>query len=232
MAPVGAIFFGEQMAATIYIDESGDLGWKLDKPYGEGGSSRHLTIAAVVVREHEHEHRPGRVVRDMYKAHGWDTASEKKWTRMSKAARLDFACRAVKLVAGQPSIRLFAMTVKKSNVQEHLRHDPNLLYNYMLKLMLLDEMALHDEVIMKPDPRTIKVQSGNSQHEYLQTVLWYEHGAQTRLHNEPEDSQGQLGIQFADMLAGVVQSYHEHNQQAPWRALRSKTSWTSLFFLP
>jgi hypothetical protein len=218
------------MAATIFIDESGDLGWTLDRPYGHGGSSRYLTIAAVVVREDEHKHRPSRLVRDMYKFHGWSAANEKKWTRMSRAERLDFATKAAKLAAAQPAIKLFAMTVRKANVQEHLRADPNLLYNYMLKLMLLDEMAAHDEVVLKPDPRTIKVQSGNSQHEYLQTVLWYERGARTRLHSEPEGSEKQLGIQFADMLAGVVQSNFELNQQPPWRAMKDSIAWNSLFF--
>ncbi len=220
------------MAATIYIDESGDLGWTLDKPYGNGGSSRYLTIAAVIASEDAISHLPGRLVRDMYKAHNWSTDSEKKWVKMSNAARLDFATRACKLVSSRPSIKLFAMTVKKCNVQNHLQTDPNLLYNYMLKLMLLDEMATHDEIIMKPDPRTIKVKSGNSQHEYLQTVLWYENGARTRLHSQPEDSQKQLGIQFADMLAGVVQSHHEHNHSKPWHALKSCVKWSPLFFTP
>ena len=218
------------MATTIYIDESGDLGWKLDLPYGQGGSSRHLTIAAAVVSDDADKHLPGRLVRDMYKDHNWATDKEKKWTKMSTAHRVDFAVRAAKLVAAHPSIRLFAITVLKANVQEHLRADSNLLYNYMLKLMLLDELARHDEVILKPDPRTIKVQSGNSQHEYLQTVLWYESGARTRLHSEPQDSQKQLGIQFADMLAGVVQSHHEAANSKPWVQLRPATKCSRLFF--
>ncbi len=218
------------MAATIYIDESGDLGWKLDQPYGQGGSSRHLTIAAVVVPTKTMVHLPGRVIRDMYKDHKWATDKEKKWAKLSIAARMDFAVRAAKLVAAHQDIRLFAMTVRKANVLEHLRADPNLLYNYMLKLMLLDELAKHDEVILKPDPRTIKVQSGNSQHEYLQTVLWYEAGATTRLHHEPEDSQKQLGIQFADMLAGVVQGNHEAGNTKPWNQLKLAVKWSPLFF--
>ncbi|CAJ0780588.1 DUF3800 domain-containing protein [Ralstonia chuxiongensis] len=37
------------MTITIYLDESGCLGWKLDAPYQRGGSSRHFTLAAAVI---------------------------------------------------------------------------------------------------------------------------------------------------------------------------------------
>lgn len=37
------------MDITVYLDESGDLGWKFDAPYRSGGSSRYLTIAAIAV---------------------------------------------------------------------------------------------------------------------------------------------------------------------------------------
>lgn len=34
---------------NVYFDESGDLGWSFDKPYGAGGSSRYLTIAFLII---------------------------------------------------------------------------------------------------------------------------------------------------------------------------------------
>jgi len=33
----------------IYIDESGDLGWKLDKPNRNGGSSKFITITGILI---------------------------------------------------------------------------------------------------------------------------------------------------------------------------------------
>ena len=59
--------------AYIFADESGDLGWTLDKPYRAGGSSRHLTVASVCVPP-EKRHLPKRVVRDLYKKYGWPTS--------------------------------------------------------------------------------------------------------------------------------------------------------------
>lgn len=37
------------MTTTIYLDESGCLGWKLDAPLGRGGSSQFFTIAAAII---------------------------------------------------------------------------------------------------------------------------------------------------------------------------------------
>jgi hypothetical protein len=215
--------------ATIYLDESGDLGWNFQAPYRAGGSSRYLTIAAVFAPD-THAHHPARVIRDMYTERGWSTAKEKKWSDMSDGARLDFATKAAKLVQRQPEIKYFAMVVNKQKVLPHLRADPNLLYNYMLRLLLIDEMALHNEILLVPDPRSIKVASGNSQHEYLQTYLWYDKGAATKLLSRPVDSKKALGIQFADMVSGVVQAHHEDNRTKPWAAMASSVQLKTLFF--
>lgn len=217
------------MDATVFVDESGDLGWKFDAPYLRGGSSRYLTIAAVMV-PNALVHHPARVIRDLYLDRKWSTAKERKWTGMSPGARINFAQRAVKMCDAHADIRLFAMTVKKCNVQQHLQTDSNLLYNYMLKLLLIDDLVRCSKVTLRPDPRTIKVASGNSQHDYLQTTLYYERNVTTKLFTEPMDSKTDLGIQFADMLAGVVQSHQEFHQSDPWKVLSHKVRWRTLFF--
>lgn len=215
--------------AKIFLDESGDLGWKFDAPYREGGSSRHLTIGAVVVPDKD-SHQPARVIRDLYTERKWTTAKEKKWTDMSDSARLDFATKALALSQRVSDVRFFAITVYKQRVRPELHSDPNLLYNYMVKLMLAQEMACHDTVTIIPDPRSIKVTSGSSQHEYLQTTLWYEHNVNTRLITKPVDSKKELGIQFADMLSGVVQAHHEDGRSIPWSAMAGVVQWKKLFF--
>lgn len=223
------LFFCLLTMAKIFLDESGDLGWRFDAPYREGGSSRYLTIGAVVLPDKD-AHQPARVIRDLYKERNWSTAKEKKWKDMGESARLDFATKAISLSQRIPDIRLFAITVFKQRVRKELRTDPNLLYNYMVKLMLAQEMACYDQVTIVPDPRSIKVTSGNSQHEYLQTTLWYEHNVDTRLTTKPVDSKKELGIQFADMLSGVVQAHHEDGRSIPWSAMAGVVQWKKLFF--
>lgn len=214
----------------IFLDESGDLGWTFEAPYRAGGSSRHLTVASLAVSSNK-KHLPKRLVRNLYKKYRWPTNEEKKWADMKLPERIEFATRAKALLDRNPEdIRYHSITVKKPNVQQHIQRDANKLYNYMIGLSLLDEMSKHQEVIFIPDPRSIKVESGNSLHDYLQTQLWFEKQASTVILTQPCDSSSSLNVQFADMLSGVVQGHFEDGNSQPWKILSSKVSYKSLFF--
>lgn len=203
------------MAAHIYLDESGDTGWQFERPYTKGGSSRFLVIAATVVPP-ELDHKPERLLRHIYQHRNWNPGNEKKWVRMSPEARSAFAKDAAKLAAKTPGLEYHVIVADKRNVQPHIRQDANKLYNYMVKLLLLDVMAKHDYINLVPDPRSIKVQSGNSLHDYLQTELWLTLGVPTRLETTPRNSRYSLNLQFADMIAGVVQSHFEFGETTHW----------------
>ena len=86
---------------------------------------------------------------------------------MAPSARTEFAKRAKDLCIKYPDINLHTITVKKQNVEPHIRNDSNKLYNYMIRLSLLDFMSKHDLVTFIPDPRTLKVETGNSLSEYF-----------------------------------------------------------------
>ena len=216
-------------SAIVYLDESGDLGWSFAAPYGAGGSSRFLTISAVCVRSCD-KHHPKRVIRDLYDKFGWPVGVEKKWAQMTDDERIEFAESARKLCDKRGEIFLHAITVKKQNVQDHIRADSNKLYNYMIRLLLLDRLATYDRVVLVPDPRSIKVKSGNSLHDYLLTELWFTKGARTTLQTDPKDSEKCLGIQFADMLAGAIQVHFELRRSEYLRVLRPRIDLRPLFF--
>ncbi len=203
----------------IYLDESGDLGWKFDAPYRDGGSSRYLTIAALIVSE-QSVNDPMRGMRRLYNKFSWPTAKEKKWARMLPDERAGFAEMAKRVAAGSDGgIKYVSITAKKENVQQHIRVDPNKLYNYMIRMLLLDEMARHDEVLFFPDDRSIKVKSGNSLGDYLQTELWFTKNVATVLKTYPCDSSKNLSVQFADMLSGIAQSHYQDRVSEPYRML-------------
>ena len=149
---------------------------------------------------------------------------------MSSAARTEFANLALKMCTDNPDITAHAIVVKKENVGEHIRKDPNKLYNFMIRLSLLDHLSLFDEVTMVPDPRSIKVESGNSLHDYLQTELWFTKGVQTKLLTRPLDSKNCRGIQFADMLSGLVQTRFQDGVFDDIRIVLPKLKLTRLFF--
>ena len=145
--------------------------------------------------------------------------------------RIWFAKEASTLRDRYPNdIRYISITVKKENVQQHIRNDANKLYNYMIGLSLINEMARHDVITFVPDPRSIKVESGNSLHDYLQTLLWFEKQVATVLTTLPCDSAASLNVQFSDMLSGVVQGHFEDGNSRPWSEMCNQISYRTLFF--
>ena len=217
------------MGICIYLDESGDLGWNFVAPYRTGGSSRYLTISALIVPE-EKIHLPGRIIRDLYNERGWNTEKEKKWSDMSTSAKKAFALKAINLCNLNPDISFHSIVVDKQRVKQTFRADANLLYNYMIKLSLVGEMCKYADVTLIPDPRSIKIASGNSLHDYLQINLWYTEHAETKLITKPQDSKKTLGLQFADMLAGATQHHFEDGNSFAWQELSGKIVLKKLFF--
>lgn len=216
------------MSTLIYVDESGDLGWSLDQPYGNGGSSRFLTIAAMILPD-QIDHLPRRKIRQLYAQGKWDTKREKKWVEMSTNSRLTFARNAASLRQAHTQISYKAIVVNKRNVDEKLRRDSNKLYNYMIRLLLLDEMANHSHVTLIPDPRSIKVENGKSLHHYLEMLL-YEKQAVTHLETVVQDSKACLNLQFTDMLAGVIGTHYEFHKSEAWGFLAPHVEIKQLFF--
>ena len=216
----------------IYLlDESGDLGWSFDQPYRRGGSSRYFTIAGPAVPRAK-KHLPKRVIKSLYQKFSWPVQVEKKWADMEPAERVEFAKQAAKLSETYDEIVYHSITVEKQKVMPHIRKDPNKLYNYMVGLSLLKPMAAHSEVHLTPDARSVKVASGNSLHDYLQTKLWFDKNSEAKLVTKPEDSSANPNLQFADMLAGAVQGRFEDGKTEPWDVLEPCMNFRALFFTP
>ncbi|HXU20120.1 MAG TPA: DUF3800 domain-containing protein [Verrucomicrobiae bacterium] len=217
------------MALVIYVDESGDLGWNFSAPYRDGGSSRYLTIASLCVPS-DKKHLPKRLIKDLYNRFKWPYRVERKWVDLSEDERTYFAESAHKLCVAHNDIHLHSITVNKQNVMAHIRQDGNKLYNYMIRLSLLNRMATHGVVTMVPDPRSIKVESGNSLHDYLQIELWFRKNAMTNLLTQPVESHNCSNLQFTDMLAGVIQARFEDNDSKNFQIIQPVTTISRLYF--
>jgi SHS2 domain-containing protein len=136
----------------------------------------------------------------MYEKYKWPARTERKFVHLLPSQRLEFAQDAKALCDAHPDIAIYAIVVKKQNVQQHIRQDANKLYNYMVKFSLIKKMAKHQVVILMPDQRSIKVKSGNSMWDYLQTELWFTENANTTLVLREQDSAHSRGVQFADFV--------------------------------
>ncbi len=204
---------------SVYLDESGDLGWKFDKEYRKGGSSRFLTIGAIII-EHNKRHHLKRLMKDVYKKTNTPKNKELKWAELTAENRLFIADKLVQLKNKLGTeIKFFTITVNKTQVKAHIKKDPNKLYNYMIKLMLVQEFSRYQNVNFNIDQRSMRVESGNSLHDYLQTILWFDIGAETLLTTTQCDSKCNLGVQVADILSGIVQNHFEDNKSEPYKKL-------------
>jgi hypothetical protein len=217
------------MPHIVYLDESGDLGWTLDKPYRIGGSSRYLTITFLVI-PHDEQCKPKRIVREVYRHFGFDPKDEMKGSMLSDE-QLDYiAYKIVKYMRDNPTFKLGAITVKKERVQEHIRQDENKLYNYMIKLGLVDKIDKFNSVLLIRDNRSVKIKNGNIIGDYLQTVLWFEKGSTTTLRDQPEDSKQNPNLIFIDWISHIVWSKYEDNNSKHFLIISKYIIINTLFF--
>ena len=214
---------------NVYLDESGDLGWTLNKPYRHGGSSRFLTIAFAVCPP-EKKHFLRRLVADVYNKKKCNPKSELKGSSLSVEDKVFFAEKVRKLVSMHPDIKIGYITVNKSKVKMHIRNDANKLYNYMIKLAVLPLVKNEPMVNLIRDNKTIKVQSGNSLIDYLQTVLWFDLASSTRITDIPSDSKQVKNLIFIDWINNIVWGKYEDNNTQPYDILKSIITSRKLFF--
>jgi len=132
----------------------------------QGGSSRYLTISSIIAPENK-SHLPGIAIRKLYKKFAWDPKREQKWGFMKERQKDAFSKECIKFAQKHNDISYHSITVYKPRVQFHIRKDANKLYNYMIGLMLIRELEKFEIVNFIPDPRSIKVQSGNSLSDYI-----------------------------------------------------------------
>lgn len=213
----------------MFLDESGDLGWIFDHPYRAGGSSRYLTIAGLCCEE-KRQFVPARAIRELYTRRGWDPKKEKKWTQMDAAERTEFALTADAMLKANTDISLHAIVVNKERVMSHIRADANKLYNYAIGCCMLEHFSRYDNVKLVPDPRSVKVASGNALPDYLQMKLLFDMSAATQLVARPRDSKASLQIQFVDMLAGLIQARYEDGNLADLAILAPHLNLVHLYF--
>lgn len=196
------------MSLIVYVDESGDCGWSLEQPYQKGGSSRYLTVAYLIVPS-ELKQIPKRLVKDAYRKFHFDTHKEAKGNQLEDEQRDYIVDAIIRMLEEQPVLRLGAITVMKERVQEHIRADSNKLYNYMLGLMILDKIEHSPDVILVRDERSVKVKSGNSCKDYLESMLWFHRKSVTVIQDKPSASKNNLSLIFIDWVANTIWSHFE-----------------------
>ena len=204
----------------FYLDESGDLGWTLDQPYNNGGSSRYLTIAAFSIPK-RYDHLPKRLMKGVYRFKRWRLGeNELKSTNLKPRDKVVFANSTAALLQRCPDMKIYAITVNKEKVEDHIRRDPNVLYNYMIRLLLADDLASLQKVCIIPDPRSMKVSTGHELIDYLKSVVYFDQKAKTEIDYRYTKSSDSLNLQFIDIVSAIVRKKYEDGETDAYDILK------------
>ncbi|WP_245809127.1 DUF3800 domain-containing protein [Acinetobacter populi] len=204
------------MRTLIYLDESGDLGWNMEEPYQRGGSSRMLTLAAVCMPESKQKYVQ-RIVRALYAKRKRPLKNELKSVDLNSADKELFLKLTTKLLTEHKDIQLRSITVHKEYVNKRMKSDPNVLYNYMVKLLILKPVCESEFVDFIPDRRSERVNTKWNMGEYLNQMIQEEslekHVLNQQCNVSPMDSAKYLELQFIDFYAGLVWAMYEYQDK-------------------
>ncbi|MDO4223882.1 MAG: DUF3800 domain-containing protein [Acinetobacter sp.] len=212
LSPVKGFFVGKFMRTLIYLDESGDLGFSFHQPYQKGGSSRMLTLSALCVPEHKVKYIQ-RIVRTLYQKRKRPLKNELKSVDLNTADKALFLNLTQKLLTEHHDISLRSITVNKQNVTERFIQNPNILYNYMVKVLLLETICQSEYVDFMPDRRSERINAKWNMGEYLNQMI-HEASIEQNIINKncsitPTNSAKCLELQFIDFFAGLVWAKYE-----------------------
>jgi len=146
----------------IYLDESGDLGFS-------GESTPYFSIAFLVIEKSVLFKRCVKRIKIKY---GIPRDEELKGSTTQKEIKTALLKRIREL-----PVEIRSITVKKENVEDKLRMDANILYNYMVGLSLVEkilQLPKNSDVIVVVDRRITSITSGFKFDEYLRYKIWFE----------------------------------------------------------
>ena len=125
-------------------------------------------------------------------------------------------------------IEVHAITVKKENVEQKLRRDTNILYNYMVGLSLVErilEEPTNTSVIVNVDRRIISITSGFNFNQYLRYKVWYEGERQDiNLDVYHLDSHEAYATQGTDIICNSVFKKYNSNNYNLFRIIQKKVN--------
>lgn len=172
----------------IFIDESGDSGFKL-----ESGSSPIFVIAMVVFKENHHAEQVNEVISDLRQRLQWKKQREFKFSKLNDTLRMEF----IRTVAQSP-FNIHTLIVDKKNVEINEDVSTNVaFYDHFIDALLIRNSTLLKNARLRIDgDRKGAFQKSFSAR--LRKTL-----KPTRVKNVKFiDSKTDVLIQLADMVAG------------------------------
>lgn len=162
-----------------------------------------------------------RIVRSLYTKRKRPLKNELKYVNLNQADKELFLEQTKKLITAHHDIQLRSITVNKEYVAPYLRKDPNTLYNYMVRLLLLKPICESRYVDFVPDRRSERVNSKWNMGEYLNQMIqeafieqkFHAKHINQVCHVTPMDSAKSIELQFIDFYTGLVWSMYEFDDK-------------------
>lgn len=224
------IYSFQTMEYNIYLDESGDLGWRLEHPYRRGGSSKYFTIGYMLIPVEKLKH----IKRFIKKFHSDRGGKEKEIKgadlRIKRAESLSRSI--IELFEWNNDIVLGSITAFKQNAPKRIVHSSNdeVLYNHMVTKAICSKVALCDKVNFIPDERSVPRGSQNSCFDMIKNELWLKQHSEAELSFVPGISKKEEGLMFVDWIANFVWRHYEDNNSNPYFILSKYLQEDTLFF--
>lgn len=203
----------------LYLDESGNL----------GSDGRYFTIAAIETENPKPLSNVMKktILRTKTKFERFKDVKEIKASESNPIIK-DFFLRRI---SSKQNINIRYIVSDKKHVKKQLLEDENLLYNYMLKFLIVPVAKKRGlkRLIIILDKRSIKVKSANSFEDYINIILRFELNLDIEIVVKYLESHNSYAIQAADFIANAVYINYEFENNYFYKLIAQKIAFGDRF---
>lgn len=203
----------------LYLDESGNL----------GSDGRYFTIAAIETENPKPLSNVMKktILRTKTKFERFKDVKEIKASESNPIIK-DFFLRRI---SSKQNINIRYIVSDKKHVKKQLLEDENLLYNYMLKFLIVPVAKKRGlkRLIIILDKRSIKVKSANSFEDYINIILRFELNLDIEIVVKYLESHNSYAIQAADFIANAVYINYEFENNYFYELIAQKIAFGDRF---
>ena len=201
---------------SIYLDESGDLGFSFER-----NSSKYFVIALFETSLTEKE------LKKIIKIAKDRTIKQKKLLGNEiKGSESKFETKYLllkNLFFIEPNLKIYAIIVNKSKINENLRDKKRIFYNYICKEILKENNNSKINLIL--DKKDIKNRFISELNKYL-----IEYFNNKELNLKHEYSNCYFGLQVADVIANSIFKKFEHNDDKLYLLIKNNLKLKKYYF--
>lgn len=204
----------------IFIDESGDFGWKLDQPFRSGGSSKYFVVCYLSVPVSK-RNRPKKRIENFYKKYSVPKSEELKGSLLEQEKRKWFCEEVVLMLKRDDDIKLGTIVLDKKSVPTILRTDsPDIIHSHMIHLGVTKHAITKEETRIVPDLKSVKKTREKSLSDYLKSRAWFDNKEYVKIEYHPAESHTAKNLIFIDWIVNSVWRHYEDNDSDYFNILK------------